>query len=63
MRKYDNHFIMQAIGEIAPIHIKIKKEQKQMDINVIPNNMENTRFSCLENIWFYRQSSVDEFKS
>ena len=42
LKGYDNHFIMQMIGEIANKHTyKNKKgEEKQMDINVIPNNME-----------------------
>ena len=39
---YDSHFIMRTIGEISDKHTyKYKKgEEKQMDINVIPNNME-----------------------
>ena len=42
LKRYDSHFIMQTIGEIANKHTyKNKKgEEKQMDINVIPNNME-----------------------
>ena len=42
LRGYDSHFIMQQIGEIAKKHTyKSKKgEDKQMNINVIPNNME-----------------------
>ena len=42
LRGYDNHFIMPTIGEMANKHAyKNKKgEEKQMDINVIPNNME-----------------------
>ena len=42
---------MQTIGEIANKHTyKNKKgEEKQMDINVIPNNMEKYKvFSCLK---------------
>ena len=41
MKGYDSHFIMQTIGEIANEHTyKNKKgEEKQMDINVIPNNI------------------------
>ena len=41
LRGYDSHFIMQEIGEIAKKHTyKNKKgEEKQMDINVIPNNL------------------------
>ena len=42
LKGYDSHFIMQTIGEISDKHTyKYKKgEEKQMDINVIPNNME-----------------------
>ena len=42
LKGYDSHFIMQTIGEIANKHTyKIKKgEEKQMNINIIPNNME-----------------------
>ena len=42
MRGYDSHFIMQQIGEIAKKHkyINEKGEEQQMNINVIPNNME-----------------------
>ena len=42
LRGYDSHFIMQTIGEIANKHTYENKkgEDKQMDINVIPNNME-----------------------
>ena len=42
LRGYDSHFIMQKIGKIAKEHTYTnKKGQKvQMDINVIPNNME-----------------------
>ena len=42
LKGYDSHFIMQTIGEIAIKHTyKNKKgEEKQMNINVIPNNME-----------------------
>ena len=34
LRGYDSHFIMQEIGAI------VKKQEKRMNINVIPNNME-----------------------
>ena len=39
---YDSHFIMQTMGEIANKYkYKNKKgEEKQVEINVIPNNME-----------------------
>ena len=42
LRGYDSHFIMQQIGEITKKHTykNYKGEDKQMDINVIPNNME-----------------------
>ena len=42
LRGYDSHFIMQQIGEITKKHTyKNKKgEDKQMNINAIPNNME-----------------------
>ena len=42
LRGYDSHFIMQQIGAIVKKHAyKNKKgEEKQMNINAIPNNME-----------------------
>ena len=42
LRGYDSHFIMQEIGAIVKKHAyKNKKgEDKQMNINAIPNNME-----------------------
>ena len=42
LRGYDGHFITQTTGEIDNTHTyKNKKgEEKQMDISVIPNNME-----------------------
>ncbi|XP_057306823.1 uncharacterized protein LOC130645009 isoform X1 [Hydractinia symbiolongicarpus] len=42
LRGYDNRFIMQQIGEILKKHSCKTKygELKEMDINVIPNNME-----------------------
>ena len=42
LRGYDSHFIMQEIGAIIKKHTyKNKKgEEKQMNINAIPNNME-----------------------
>ena len=41
-RGYDSHFIMQEIGEIVKnnAYINKKDEKCQMNINVIPNNME-----------------------
>ena len=43
LRGYDSHFIMQEIGAIVKKHTytNMKGEEKQMDINAIPNNMEN----------------------
>ena len=42
LRGYDNHFIMQQIGEIAKKHAYAngKGEKQDLDINVISNNME-----------------------
>ena len=42
LRGYDSHFIMQEIGEIVKKHIYTNEKGKkcQMDINVIPYNME-----------------------
>ena len=42
LRGYDSHFIMQEIGAVVKKHAyKNKKgEEKQMNINAIPNNME-----------------------
>ena len=42
LRGYDSHFIMQKIGKIAKEHTYTDKKgkEKQMDINVIPNNTE-----------------------
>ena len=42
LRAHNSHFIMQEIGQIAKKHTcKNKKgEEQQMNINVIPNNME-----------------------
>ena len=42
LRGYDSHFIMQEVGSIGKKHTyKNKKgEEKQMNINAIPNNME-----------------------
>ena len=37
LRGYDSHFIMQEMGEIVKNH---KYNNKEMNINVIPNNME-----------------------
>ena len=42
LRGYDSHFIMQQIGEITKKYTykNNKGEEKQMNINAIPNNME-----------------------
>ena len=42
LRGYDSHFIMQEIGAIVKKHSYTDKkgEEKQMNINAIPNNME-----------------------
>jgi len=42
LRGYDSHFIMQEIGAILKNHAykNKKREEKQMNINAIPNNME-----------------------
>ena len=54
LRGYDSHFIMQQIGEIAKKHTYKNKrgEECQMNINCIPNNMENIWLSCLVIIWY-----------
>ena len=71
MRGYDSHFTMQTIGEIANKHTyKNKKgEEKQMDINVIPNNMEKyMAFMLGKNLVFidslqFMSSSLDKLVS
>ena len=42
LRGYDSHFIMQEIGEIVKknLHVDEKGKKHEMNINVIPNNME-----------------------
>ena len=42
LRGYDSHFIMQQIGQIAKKYTRTNKngQQKEMNINAIPNNME-----------------------
>ena len=51
LRGYDSHFIMQQIGEIAKKHAYMNKkgEKQDLNINAIPNNMEN--------IWPYVRQS------
>ena len=48
LRGYDSHFIMQQIGEIANKHgyTNKKGEKQNLNINAIPNNMENIRPLC-----------------
>ena len=43
LHEYDSHFIMQQIGEIAKKHAYTNKkgEKQDLNINAIPNNMEN----------------------
>ena len=43
LRRYDSHFIMQQIGEIAKKHAYMNKKGEKHDlyINAIPDNMEN----------------------
>ena len=43
LRDYDSHFIMQRIGEKANKHgyTNKKGEKQDLNINAIPNNMEN----------------------
>ena len=55
LRGYDSHFIMQQIGEIAKKHTYKNKrgEECHMNINCIPNNMENIWLSCLVIIWYF----------
>ena len=41
LRGYDSHFIIQEIGEIIKKHpIKVKGKEEEMNINIIPNDME-----------------------
>ena len=53
LRGYDSHFIMQEIGAIVKnnTYKNNKGEEKQMNINAIPNNMEkHIWLSCLVTI-------------
>ena len=71
LRGYDSHFIMQEIGEIVKKHVyKNKKgEEKQMNINAIPNNMEKYMAFMLGNhltfidSFQYMSSSLDKLVS
>ena len=68
LRGYDSHFIMQEIGEIVKKNTyKNKKgEEKQMNINAIPNNMEKyMAFMLGNNLGFldsfqYMSSSLEK---
>ena len=48
---YNSHFLMQQIGEISMKHAYMNKkgEKQGLDINAIPNNIENMWLSCSEN--------------
>ena len=71
LRGYDSHFIMQEIGAIVKKHAykNNKGEEKQMDINAIPNNMEKyMAFTIGKNITFidsfqFMSSSLDKLVS
>ena len=71
LRGYDSHFIMQEIGAIVKTHTyKNKKgEEKQMNINVIPSNMEKYMAFMLGNhltfidSFQFMSSSLDELVS
>ena len=63
LKGYDSHFIMQEIGSIVKNHtFKNKKgEEKQMNINAIPNNMEKyMAFMLGKHLTFFRQFSIYE---
>ena len=71
LRGYDSHFIMQQIGEITKKHTykNYKGEEKQMNINAIPNNMEKYMAFMLGNhltfidSFQFLSSSLDELVS
>ena len=68
LRGYDSHFIMQEIGAIVKKHAykNNKGEEKQMNINAIPNNMEKYMAFMLGNhltfidSFQFMSSSLDE---
>ena len=68
LRDYDSQFIMQEIGEIAKRHTykNNKGEDKQMDINVIPNNIEKSmnftlsRYLVFLDSFQFMSSSLDK---
>ena len=71
LRGYDSHFIMQEIGAIVKKHAykNNKGEEKQMNINAIPNNMErNMAFMLGNHLTFidsfqFMSSSLDKLVS
>ena len=71
LRGYDSHFIMQEIGAIVKNHTYINKkgEEKQMNINAIPNNMEKYMAFMLGNhltfidSFQFMSSSLDKLAS
>ena len=62
LKGYNSHFMMQMIGEMADRHTckNKKREEKQMDINVIPNNIEKNMAFMLGkhlvfiDVWSYK---------
>ena len=60
LRGYDSHFIMQQIGEIAKKHAYTNKkgEKQDLNINVIPNNMEKYMAFMLGNHFTF----IDSFQ-
>ena len=69
--RYDNHFIMQQIGEIAKKHAYMNKkgEKQDLNINAIPNNMEKFMAFMLGNhltfinSFHFMSSSLDKLVS
>ena len=59
LRGYDSHFIMQQIGEIAKKHgyTNKKREKQDLNINIIPNNMEKYMVFMLGNHLTFIDSS------
>ena len=71
LRGYDSHFIMQQIGEIAKkqAYTNKKGEKQDLNINIIPNNMEKyMTFMLGNNLTFidsfqFMNSSLDKLVS
>ena len=71
LRGYDSHFIMQKLGQIVKNHTykNNKGEDKQMNINAIPNNMEKyMAFMLVNHLTFidsfqFMSSSLDKLVS